>query len=197
MRRLFLFWRELVCNPRQMGALVPSGRSLAVAVADEVRKQAPGYVLELGAGTGAITQALLEIRSCMAGYSVLEKSPQLADVLTARYPGLNVAAGCASTLAAIRFPEDQPLTVVSSLPFRSMQSSETASIRSALEQLMMRRAGFRLIQYSYFPVEPFSCSNDSYRWYWKRTVLMNLPPAMVWALDKHDYLQHACLSETP
>jgi phosphatidylethanolamine/phosphatidyl-N-methylethanolamine N-methyltransferase len=181
---LLVFWRELARNPRQVGALIPSSRSLGTAIANEVRKQAPGHVLELGAGTGSVTRALMEISHCMAGYSIIEKSPHLARKLSARYPHLRIQTGCASEVSTIAFPEDQPLTIVSSLPFRSMRSTEITLITNALKQLMARKGGFRLIQYSYLPSQPFSCNNDAYEWSWKRTVLLNMPPAMVWALNK-------------
>ena len=45
-------------NPRQAGALLPSGSRLAQAMAAQV-DLGRGLVVELGVGTGAITRALI------------------------------------------------------------------------------------------------------------------------------------------
>ena len=54
------FLRALLTRPKHVGAVAPSSRMLARAIADEVDPSRPGPVLELGPGTGVITQALLE-----------------------------------------------------------------------------------------------------------------------------------------
>ena len=56
---ILLFLRAGLRKPRSLGAVAPSGRALARLVTSEI---APGGgpVIELGAGTGAVTRALLE-----------------------------------------------------------------------------------------------------------------------------------------
>ncbi|MCG8099531.1 MAG: phospholipid methyltransferase, partial [Candidatus Thiodiazotropha taylori] len=46
-------------NPRQVGALFPSSDCLAQAMAAQVNSM-NGLTIELGAGTGAVTSALLD-----------------------------------------------------------------------------------------------------------------------------------------
>ena len=55
-----LFFRQWLRSPKSMGAVIPSSRVLARAVTEAVR-WAPGeHVIELGAGTGAISQGLID-----------------------------------------------------------------------------------------------------------------------------------------
>ena len=51
-----------VRNPRRVGAIAPASRALAQAMADEVSRVAPDRLVEVGAGTGAITQALAQLQ---------------------------------------------------------------------------------------------------------------------------------------
>ena len=54
------FVRSLVTAPRLMGAVAPSGRPLARAMAKAVGNVRGGLVVELGPGTGPVTRALVE-----------------------------------------------------------------------------------------------------------------------------------------
>ena len=62
-KALAVFGQELMTNPRPMGAACPSSPELARRVARMVGKSPHHFVLEIGAGTGAITAALL--RDCV------------------------------------------------------------------------------------------------------------------------------------
>ena len=54
------FIRSWMEKPLLTGAVMPSGRPLARAMAKFVDPNAPGQVIELGPGTGAVTAALVE-----------------------------------------------------------------------------------------------------------------------------------------
>ncbi len=54
------FLRALIARPKHVGAVAPSSRALARAIARQIEPACSGPILELGPGTGVITQALLE-----------------------------------------------------------------------------------------------------------------------------------------
>jgi phosphatidylethanolamine/phosphatidyl-N-methylethanolamine N-methyltransferase len=56
------FLRALIARPKNVGAVAPSSRALARAIARQINPARPGPVLELGPGTGVVTRALLEHR---------------------------------------------------------------------------------------------------------------------------------------
>lgn len=173
---------ELLRDPRCVGSVIPSGQSLGMAIANEILAENPGYVVELGAGTGSITHALVAIREHLAGLIVIEKSTKLAELLLRRYPSLIVKAGCASLLSSVDIPSLVPVTVVSSLPFRSLPAADLAAIKSAIFSLGGRAAGFRFIQYSYFGRVPFKNHTSLLTWERRQTIFANLPPATIWVL---------------
>ncbi len=57
--RFFLHWLR---RHGRVGAVVPSGTALAAALAAEIDSEAPGAVVELGPGTGRVTEALRRLR---------------------------------------------------------------------------------------------------------------------------------------
>jgi phosphatidylethanolamine/phosphatidyl-N-methylethanolamine N-methyltransferase len=76
-RARFLFLRSLLVNPKCVGAVVPSSPRLSRFIASRID---PGStpVLEIGAGTGAITRALLEGAVDPKSLFVIERDPELA-----------------------------------------------------------------------------------------------------------------------
>src|SRR3546814_8697364 len=55
-----IFIQEFITRPGTIGAICPSSRFLAKHMALEVPRADDGLVIELGGGTGVITQALLD-----------------------------------------------------------------------------------------------------------------------------------------
>ena len=76
---IFPFWQALLNNPKQIGAIWPAGSSLTAAMLKEVFAAAPGLVIELGGGTGMITQGLFDARTHFSGLMVFERTPSLAN----------------------------------------------------------------------------------------------------------------------
>src|SRR5437763_277580 len=84
-----LFLQELVNCPRQVGAILPSSKQLAVAMARWLPPDHHSYALELGPGTGVVTQALLERGLRQDRLIAIEQSPKMADLLRTRFPKAN------------------------------------------------------------------------------------------------------------
>src|SRR6476661_6346048 len=112
------FLRNFIRDPRGTGAVAPATRSLAESVGrvalqaysrHRIQAGCSGIqVLELGAGTGALTGAIESISPV-----VVEKDEAWAALLRLRFPHLDVRAQCATdTLAGI----DRPTGIVSSIP---------------------------------------------------------------------------------
>ena len=55
-----LFLQEWLANPQRMGSVVPSSPQLAAAMARWLPADPESFVLELGPGTGAVTEALIK-----------------------------------------------------------------------------------------------------------------------------------------
>lgn len=93
-----LFFRRWLRNPLQMGSIVPSSASLCRKIAGAVERGPEEYVLELGAGTGVVSQALLAAGVPAERLIVVEIVPEMAAHLQAKLPGVNVVCGDAFDL---------------------------------------------------------------------------------------------------
>ena len=159
------------------GAVLPSSARLA----NEMARLAldSDHVLELGAGNGAVTKALAKVVGIDRIHAV-ELQERQAQQLRRRFPELRVTQGAAD--AALDTCQQQGVvSVVSSLPFRSLPAGiKQATIASLLRYLASRK-GARLIQFTYGLRAPFDAGSE-FRWTRVGWVFANLPPASIWLL---------------
>lgn len=179
---LLAFWQALRDDPRRVGALAPSGQALARAMLAQTLAEPPGHVIEIGAGTGAITAALVAHADRFASLHVVERDPRLADGLRQRFPGTPVHAACASRLDGLLPGPVERLTLVSSIPFGSLPAADRAQLLAAIARQAAKSGRWRLLQYSYGGRLPFAPAAPGQRWTRLATVWRNLPPATVWQL---------------
>ena len=179
-------------DPRRMGAVAPASRALARAIVSEVWRSQPGVVVEVGAGTGAITRALLPALDRAERFMVIERDAGFARLLSRHFPNLEVLNQCATRLDALDIAARSPVTVVSSLPLLSMTRGEARACVDAMVALIESRPGSRLIQYTYASphLRPFKDIPVGWRWRRATTIWANLPPATVWTLEQASHPSH-------
>lgn len=179
MGALTLFLCEAVMHPTTVGALFPSSKKLAYDLAQQIPLDTPGVIVELGAGTGAITAALLSQKSLYHELIVIERSVKLSVHLTQRFPKLIIIQGDARQLhQLINKHATAPIqAIVSSLPLRSLPPHIVRKIGFEINQVL--KIGGLFIQYTYSlwgtPLSPSPRLKLIHRqWVWK-----NLPPARI------------------
>jgi len=183
LRRNLSFLRRWLQNPRAVGALVPSGRSLASAMAAEIDLDAAGVVVELGGGTGNVTAALLDAGIAARDIAVVERDPTLAKMIAARFPEVRVLQGDAADLRRLlRKAGIGPVkAVVSGLPLLSIPDRICLRIIAEAIEALNRNGVF--VQFTYGPASPISrrilarLGLEALRASW---VVDNFPPASVW-----------------
>lgn len=177
------FLRALIARPQNVGAIAPSSRGLARAIARQIDPAHPGPVLELGPGTGVITNALLERGITPDRLTAVEYDPELAAALTARFHGVHIVQGDAFDLArALATRDSEPFAgIVSGLPLLNFPMTRR---RTLIDGALARLApGAPLVQFSYgmhAPVVPPA----GYSVHRAALVWANLPPARVWVYRK-------------
>lgn len=115
---LLTFAREFVRDPVTLGAVAPSGRSLARLTVASAEIGPDHVVVELGAGTGPMTREILE-RHPAQPFVALEPNGELARLLRLAHPEVRVEQRFAEDLPAILADHGHPVAhrVVSSLPW--------------------------------------------------------------------------------
>ena len=90
------FFRSLVSDPRAVGAVVPSGPSLGRLMARDCG--AGARVIEVGAGTGALTRAILSTGVSEGDLCLVESDGRFAEILRESFPGARTVHGDATSL---------------------------------------------------------------------------------------------------
>lgn len=180
-----LFARELAAAPRSIGAICPSSSQLATAIAQRITP-GEGHVLELGGGTGAITQALLERGVPARKLIVVERSAVFAAHLRGRFPDVPIVQADAARLTDT-LPVDLGIDwIVSGLPLRSLPRGEAARIVDQWRRIL--RPGGGVVQFSYDILRSGGVmhTGDDFSTLSSRIVWMNMPPARVISMRRTD-----------
>jgi phosphatidylethanolamine/phosphatidyl-N-methylethanolamine N-methyltransferase len=178
------FLRSWIEKPLHVGAVMPSGRLLARTMAHYVDPYAEGPVVELGPGTGAITNALIERGVDQERLVLVEYNPGFCALLRDRYPQAKVVQGDAYTLRDTLWNVlSAPATaVVSGLPLVTKpMMTRLKLIRDAFASLA---PGAPFVQFTYAVVPPIPKSLPGVSTEASERIWMNLPPARVWVYRK-------------
>lgn len=179
-----MFLRSLLGNPLRVGAVAPSSGALARLIASQVSLRSGEAILELGAGTGSVTTALLEIGVPRDRLYVIELDQRLHAYLQKRFPGVTVLRGNAADARELVPPHriGRISTVVSSLPLRPMKFATQQTIIDAVFDVLV--PGGAMLQYTYPPGRPLPAARLGLTIECAGRIFWNLPPASVWRITR-------------
>lgn len=178
------FLRSWIEKPLHMGAVMPSGKLLARTMAGYVDTHSDAPVIELGPGTGAITNALIERGVDQKRLILIEYNPSFCALLRDRYPHARIVQGDAYTLRASLWDvmTSPASAVVSGLPLVTKpMRTRLKLIRDAFAALS---PGAPFIQFTYSVTPPIPKSLSGVHTEASDRIWMNLPPARVWVYRK-------------
>jgi phosphatidylethanolamine/phosphatidyl-N-methylethanolamine N-methyltransferase len=174
-----LFLSRLILRPRSIGAIAPSSAALARKIADQIDPNCEGKVIELGPGTGVITEALIARGVSIDRLIAVEADVDLARHMHERFPRLRVIEGDAFCLDRTLPHEETGVLAgaVSGLPLLNFPHEQRRALIVAI--LARMPAGRPFVQFSYGFIPPVPADKEITV---ERTgfVLANLPPARVW-----------------
>jgi phosphatidylethanolamine/phosphatidyl-N-methylethanolamine N-methyltransferase len=178
------FLRSWIEKPLHMGAVMPSGRVLARTMAQYVDIDSDGPVIELGPGTGAITNALIAHGVDQKRLVLVEYNPGFCALLRDRYPQATVVQGDAYALR-------DSLWNVLSVPASAVVSGLPLVTKPMLTRLKLIRDAFvalapgsPFVQFTYSVAPPIPRSLPGVSTEASERIWMNLPPARVWVYRK-------------
>ncbi len=179
------FIRSWLEKPLATGAVTPSGRVLAHTMAGYVDPQAAGPVIELGPGTGPVTEALVAQGIDPARLVLVEFNPTFCRLLRSRYPAATVVQGDAYGLRRLLggLMHQPASAVVSGLPLFTKPLKMRLRLMYDAFALMMPGAPF--VQFTYAVVPPIPKTLGGVTAEASERIWMNLPPARVWVYRKH------------
>jgi phosphatidylethanolamine/phosphatidyl-N-methylethanolamine N-methyltransferase len=174
------FLRSWIEKPLHMGAVMPSGRVLARTMAQYVDIDSNAPVVELGPGTGAITNALIERGVDQKRLVLVEYNPGFCALLRDRYPQAKVVQGDAYTLRdslwnILNVPAS---AVVSGLPL--VTKPMLTRLKLIRDAFLALAPGAPFVQFTYSVAPPIPKSLPGVSTEASERIWMNLPPARVW-----------------
>lgn len=182
------FVRGWLRDPVGVGLPFPSSpstaRRLAEAALDALACSGP--VLELGAGTGAVTAALIDAGCPVHRIVAVEHDAELCRALEQRFPGLAVLEGDALELGALLEAAklSSMAVTISGLPMRAIPAE--AATRCYSDAFDAMPPGGAIIQYTYGlrpPVDPRAMASPCEATFVGRE-WRNLPPMGIWRYSR-------------
>jgi phosphatidylethanolamine/phosphatidyl-N-methylethanolamine N-methyltransferase len=174
------FIRSWIERPLTIGAVTPSGKLLARTMARYVDPDSTGPVVELGPGTGPVTEALVEAGVAPSRLVLVEFNPSFCRILRARYPEATLVQGDAYSLrGALEALLLQPAAaIVSGLPLVTKPIRMRLRLLRDAFDLMVPGAPF--VQFTYSVASPVPTRLGGFSAEASERIWMNLPPARVW-----------------
>lgn len=179
-----LFLKRVLKNPKALGAVTPSSIALSNFICRHVIATPDSYVVEIGAGTGRFTRALLRNGIIPSQLFVVEMDSELCDFLRKHFPQVNVIHGDARHLLNI-LPQHvigKVSTVISGIPLVNLSEAVQASIADACFGVL--HEGGQMLQFTYGPISPLSCRKLGLSKKRLGSVLLNFPPAVIWSYKR-------------
>jgi phospholipid N-methyltransferase len=179
-----VFFKSWLKDPFHVASITPSSRWLARLMATDV---GPGArVVELGAGTGTLTEAIVERGVRQEDLYLVEQHAMFCDVLRQRFPASSVvqadAAALTDSLGSLRGTVDY---VISGLPIVWFNRDKKARILEEAFALLRPRGRYQ--QFTYLgppPVGGRLLDELGLRATLLGVSPLNLPPAFVYRFER-------------
>jgi phospholipid N-methyltransferase len=179
------FFRAWVADPKRVASITPSGPRLAELLTREITPDL-GPVLELGAGTGVVTRALLARGVREADLTLVEYGSEFTRTLERRFPEARVLCRDAARLGRLDlYPGAAAGAIVSGLPLLAMTPRQIIGILSGAFTHL--KPGGIFYQFTYVPRCPISrrildrLDLESTR---VGRTFLNIPPATVYRITR-------------
>ena len=181
------FLGRFLRNPRQVGAIAPSSRTLAREMVRGIPFTPACHVVELGPGTGVFTREIIDALPLGAKVLVIDIDPTFCRRLKERWMLLDCECGSAADLPAFVAARGWAGVdhILSGLPFASLPAALSRSILAAVQRSLRPGGTFTTFQYIHaYPTSPASKFRREMNSRFgpmtaRRVVFRNLPPAFV------------------
>ena len=181
--RFFKGWQR---DKLGVGALLPTSSVTARRMADVIDPASGLPVLELGAGTGVITRAILERGIRPRDLVSIEYAPHFCDMLRERFAEVDIRNGDVFELDTVLADRRNQMfdCVISAVPMLSFPlENRIALMRDFLSRIPRGRP---VVQITHGPMSPLPAMQEVYTIAHFDFIVRNLPPAQLWLYRSAD-----------
>lgn len=182
-----LFIKAMLKNPLSVGAVTPSSKALAQQIIEGINPTKDSIILELGVGTGAVTEAISGILPDRESYLGIEIDQKLTTYVQGLFPHLKVinSDACGASKLHKELKMGRVRYILSGIPFVSLPKEVSKKIFDEIGIFMEGGCEFRTFQYVHgyysLPAKRLrDYMSDRFGPMTKSPVVMrNIPPAVV------------------
>ena len=178
------FLRSWIERPLTIGAVTPSGKFLARTMARYVDPHSDGPVVELGPGTGPVTEALVQAGVSPARLVLVEFNPDVLPHPARALSGRHAGAGRRLQPAP---PARNPVAAAgrrSRLRPAAGHQTDRMRLRLIRDAFDLMLPGAPFVQFTYSVASPLPTRLGGFSAEASERIWMNLPPARVWVYRK-------------
>ena len=187
MKLLYLWFKNYIKHPLEIGAIFPTSKITSKLMASELEINKDLLVVELGPGTGRITQAILNKNVKAKDLILVEINDQFSNALKIKYPQVEIYSEDAVTFLT-KFQKRYKRKIdiiISAIPLVSLDKNNNDLLCDLAMKNLSAKGKF--IQITYFIKCSFS-ENIIKKLQKKKNLvgfsLINIPPAFVWKIIK-------------
>ena len=187
MSDLLLFFQQFLRHPKELSSIIPSSKSLGDMAISAAKLDQAKVVVELGAGTGGITEQILKAKPREARFLAIEINEDLVKAARKRCPGTDLILGDALHLDIYLSArgEESCDAIISAIPWAAMESEPQSKLLAAVYDNL--KPGGRFVTLAFLVGLPFPASRrfrEALEHYFDKTgvtpiVWRNLPPAVI------------------
>lgn len=180
---MWSFYKALLKNPKNVGSVWPSSKRLAKVIAHFIHDHPNICVVELGPGTGIITQAILNAGVPPENLIAIDNSPELAKSFQQKFPHIKFLLDDATHLDKhLSEMGCTPSVIISSIPLINLPTEVVKKLHQSIHDSLEPRG--RYIQFTYALKNYEFATIENFKTIKKRRVWFNLPPADVYVFEK-------------
>ncbi len=180
----WLHFCRFLANPLKVGSVVPASDTVGRLIGALVRRKDHDLVVELGAGTGVITRAILAAGIPADRLVAIEVDSHMAKFLRSSLPGVLVIEGDAFDLVRI-LPQQiggKVGTVVCGISVAMLPYERQRELVAAALSVMPVNG--QLLVFSYWLTSPLPAARLGLVCKKRAFTLRNFPPASVWVYER-------------
>lgn len=176
------FLKKFIRSPATIGSIIPSSPALVSSLLAAINWSQTRIIVELGAGTGAVTRSINDKRLPGSTFLSFERDQQMQSDLRRQFPDIdfcNDAFGLDQILA--ERGHERVDCVVSCLPFANFSRHQQALLLGNIHRSLRPGGLFIAFQYSNQLRPSLSAVYDDIDC---QLVMLNIPPALVYVCRK-------------
>jgi len=180
----WLHFCRFLANPIKVVSVVPASDTVGRLIGALVRRKGHDPVVELGAGTGVITRAILATGTPADRLVAIEFDSHMAKFLRSALPNVQIIEGDAFDLVRILPPQFRGKvgTIVCGLSVAMLPFERQRELVAAALSVMPRHG--QLLVFSYWLTSPLPAARLGLVCKKRAFTLRNLPPASVWVYER-------------